>query len=876
MRFWQRKKREAELEEEVRSHLEMATREHGEKGEEQREAERAARREFGNVGLVKEATRDAWGWRWLENLWEDLRYGLRTLSRSPGFTAVAVLTLALGIGVNTAMFSIVNAIFLRPLPFPHADRLYVVDRTGNRIGGSSLSFPMFLSWQREASLFEHLALFGWHGPSTLTGAGEPEKIPTSGVTTDFFPMIGIHPALGRDFRTEEGHVGGLRVAMLSDRFWRSHFGGNTSIVGKEIVIDGEPNAIVGVLPGGFELPIPGARNSDLWLPIQVPAVSHDPSNGGLLCIGLLKPGASPEQAAAALTPPLAELRREYPQMFSPNERAHLDPFRNFLAARAGPAPLLLLGAVGLVLLIACANIANLLLARSTVRRGEIAMRTALGASRGRIVRQLLTESVLLALIGGTLGVIACYGSFSLILSLVPANISHVGAFRIDGTVLAFSALASLAAGVLFGLVPAIGASRVNPGTILKEASAQGGMGSMGIWRRALAASEIATSLVLLIGAALALESFGSLLRVHPGFDPGNLLTFHVAIPNKKYATPAARSAFFEQTLARMSAFPGADEAGIVNVLPFGGGPDLLFSIVGQPDSAAPDSNLDADYRVISPNYFRALRIPLVGGRIFDGSDNAGSEPVVVINQSMAKMFWPNQDPIGQRIWIGKPMGPSEAEPSPRQIIGIVGDIRERSLAFLPEPTTYIPITQVPHTDEAFFVLRTRQAPQLSFADARSAVHAMDADIPLVEAKTMDEVVSGSTENWRFHAILLGAFGTLALFIAAIGVYGVISYSLAQRTHEIGIRMALGAHPRDVLRIVIGQGMKIALVGVAIGLLGALALTRLMVSLLFGVNAVDPPTYAGVTILLLLVALIATYLPARRAMRVDPMVALRYE
>jgi predicted permease len=632
---------------------------------------------------------------------------------------------------------------------------------------------------------------------------------------------------------------------------------------------------MGVLPSGFELPIPGMRNADLWFPVRVPLTSNDPSNGGLLCLGLLNADRTPVEAEAALTLPLVDLRREFPKMFAPNERARLQPLHTFLADWAGPAPLLLFGAVTLVLLIACANVANLTLVRSSSRQREIAIRTSMGAGRGRIARQLLTESVLLALLGGGLGVLACRASFHVILSLIPADIPHVGAITIDGQVLLFALLLSVITGMVFGIVPALGASRLDLNASLKEASVRIGSSGQGRLRNALAVSEVSISLVLLMGAALALESFAKLTRVPPGFDPHNLLTFNVTLPGKRYDTPTKRAAFFEQAVADLQTHPGVDDAALVSVPPLEGGPDILFSMEGAGAPQASD-NLGAEFRFVGAGYFQTLRIPLLRGRSFSSSDRAEAAPVVIINQTMAKMYWPNQNALGQRIWVGKPMGPAEAEPAPREIVGIVSDIREMTLAEPPAPTMYIPYSQHPQADGAYFLLRSRLNPAALIPDIRSTMQRLGPGSSVAEVKTMEQILTASLTDWRFHAILLGTFGALALFIAAIGIYGVISYSVAQRTHEFGVRLALGAATRDVLTMVVKQGAILAAIGIAIGLAAAFGLMRLMASLLYGVRASDPLTFVAVSLLLAGVALLASYIPARRAMKVDPMVALRYE
>ncbi len=809
-------------------------------------------------------------------LLRDLKYGLRMLTKNPGFTAVAVVTLALGIGANTAIFTIVNAVFLRPLPFQLANRIYVVDRVGNQIGGSSISFPIYLAWQKkEGEFFDQFALVAWWDDSTLTGAGEPERVPIAGASTGLFSVLGVHPALGREFLPEESRLGGPNVVILSDGLWRSRFGGDRNILEQTVTIDGQAHAVVGVLPRGFQVPIPSMREAGLWLPVRVPLTSNNAANGTLLCLGLLKKNVTPAQAEAALTPPLSDLRRDFPKMFSPNERAHLEPLRNFLSVWAGPAPWLLFGAVGLVLLLACANVANLTLARAANRQREIAIRAAIGAGRAQVVRQLLTESILLALLGGLVGLITCYMSFNFILALVPADLPHVGANQMDWNVLVFALLLSILTGVVFGLAPAFAASRVELSRSLNESDPRAGLGGSGRLRNVLAAGEVSISLVLLIGAALALESFALVMRVPPGFDAKNLLTFNISERPIDRGEIKNRLIFYDQAMARIRALPGVEQVALISVLPLEQGPDLLFTIEGGSGSAPSGEALDADFRAVSPEFFQTMRIPLLSGREFSESDNASSVPVVIINQAMAGMFWPNQNPIGQRIWIGKPMGPEWTEPSTREIVGVVGDIHGESLAIAPEPTMYLPYAQRPIV-EANFVVRTRQSPLAAVPEVRDAMRQVGPDVALARVRTMEQVLSASMTNWRFRTILLALFGALAVFIAAIGIYGVISYSVAQRTHEIGVRMALGARQTDVLRLVMRHGFNLTLIGVAIGIIGALALTRFLSSLLYGVKPSDPITFIAVSVILTAVALLASYIPARRATKVDPMVALRCE
>lgn len=885
---WRKGKFEQEMGEELRFHLERQVAANIAAGMAPREAQRQARLKLGTMEGVKADCREQRRGFWLESLGADVRYGLRMLRKSPGFTGVAVLTLALGIGANTAIFSIVNAVFLRPLPFPHANRIFLVHRVGNNFGGQSISMPIFLAWRSRADMFEHLALLQWHSDAILAGAGQPEPIPSTVISTEFLSALGVQPAMGRDFRPDEGFIGGPRGVLISNDLWRNRFASDPDTLGREITLDGEGYTIIGVLPRGLDIPIPGAHGAQIFFPAQIPATSQDPSNGARLAIGLLKQGASPEEAAAKLTPSLALLRTQFPKMFGAGERVQLTSLRDFLRDWAGPAPLFLFGAVGLVLLIACANVANLTLSRSTSRQHEMAIRVAIGAGRRRIARQLLTESVLLSLLGGILGVVACYASFRLMLGFVPAYIDmpHVGAYQIDATVLGFALVLSVVTGVVFGFAPALGASRVDLNASLQEAGPRAGSGQQDKLRKTLAISEIAISVVLLIGAALALESFASLIRVHPGFDAGNVTAAQFSLSGKQYGTPVKRSAFIHEAIDRLAGLPGVESASMIDTIPLRQGSDTLINIEGRRDN--PKEVLGAEIRWISPGFFDTVRVPLLRGRTFSASDNENSQPVVIIDQAMARAYWPKGDALGAHIWIGRGLGPKFAEPAAREVVGIVGSAREVSLAQAPWPTMYIPSDQERNgVAWGYFLVRCGNAKALSAGIIRSTLLKLDPANPPSEVAPLEQAVSASLTDWRFRAVLLGVFAGLALFIAMIGVYGVISYSVAQRTHEIGIRVALGAGAKDVLQLILGQGARLALAGVAIGIAIALGLARVAAGvlygvqyeqppMLYGVRATDPVTISGVAILLAAVALLACWIPARRAMRVDPIAALRHE
>ena len=879
--------RDRELDAELRSHLELHMADNLRAGMDPTEARRQALIRLGGLEQTKENCRDRRGLPLIETVLADLRFAARTLRKNSGFTAIAVLTLALGIGANTAIFSIVNAVFLRPLPFPHANRIFLVRRAGNEFGGPSISMPVFLAWQAEAGIFEHLGLVHWRLDASLTGAGESERIPSELISSGFLAALGIEPVMGRNFRPDEGRPGGHHAVLISDELWRNRFRTDPNTIGRELTLDGEGYAVVGILPPGLDLPIPGAHGAQIFFPLQVPLTSEDPANSGMLAIGLLKRGVTPDEAAAKLTPPLEGLRARFPKMFVAGERAQLMPLRAMVSDSAGPAPLLLFGAVGLVLLIACANVANMSLARSATRQREIAIRAAIGAGRRRIARQLLTESVLLALLGGILGVIVCFASFHLILGLVPTEeaMPHIGAYRIDTTVLGFALLLSLATGILFGFTPAVSASRIDLNASLQEGGWRSTSGPRGRSRQILAIAEIGVSLILLIGAALALQSFASLVHVQPGFDASNVTTAEFSLSAKQYDTPAKRIAFIDAGIRRLAALPGAENAAMINTLPLREGGDTLIKIEGRPDN--PNEILGALICGVSPELIRTLRIPLVRGRGFSDADNADSPPVLIINEAMARAYWPKGDALGAHVWIGRPLGPKWAEPSAREVVGIVADIHQSSLAEAPLPAMYLPVAQTRHADWGYLLVRSARAGAVTPSEIRDALLKLDANNPPSRISTMQQTVSSSLTDWRFRAILLGIFAALALVIATIGVYGVISCGVAQRTHEIGIRVALGAERGDVLGLIIVQGARLAIVGVVLGTLATIGLAYAMANvlygikheqpaLLYGVKATDPVTFAATSLLLVLATVLACYLPARQAMRVDPLVALRYE
>jgi predicted permease len=869
--------RDNDLDRELRDHLELDAEARREQGASEKDAHYAAQREFGNLGHIREVTREMWGWGSLERFWQDVRYGVRQLSRNKGFAAVAVLTLALGIGANTAIFSIVNATFLRPIPLPGADRIYVVRRANNQIGGYSLSLPIYLAWKQTPAPFEALGLLVYSDDVTLTGDWEPERVRARGLTPEMFDVLGVRPTIGRPFQKEDAVVGAPRVVILSDALWRRKFSADPGIVGRSITINGSSRLIVGVMPQDFELPLMGSRTAQIWYAAQLPTASQNPTYGGALGIGRLRPGTRPAQAEAALTPSLQALQPQFPKMIGTKEVAFVQPVRDYLNKGAGTMPLLLLGAVGLVLLIACANVANLLLARSTTRKREIAVRTALGASRGRLIRQLLTESILLGLMGGLVGVFVCYVSFRYILSLVPTSLVRVGDIRIDATVLGFTILLSLLTGLVFGLIPALQSSRADLQGTLKEGSAGAGTGrGRGRLRSALVSCEVGLSLVLVTGAALLCQSFIGLLHVQTGFNAQNVLTLGMDLPSKPFDSSTKCLAFFDSSTQRFGSLAGIQQVAYAMNSPFeaGGAPDVLFTIVGDPSKE--NESHDAEFRFVSPEFFHVLGIPLLRGRGITAADTATSEQVLLVNQTMAAKFWPGQDAIGQRIWFAKPMG-SSAEPGPRTIVGIVGDVRDMSLAEPPAETMYLPFAQAHgNNSTAVFIIHAAQDPRALIPAIRSSVRESAPNLPLGAVQTMEEAMAASLTDERFTTTLLIIFGAMALLIATVGVYGVISYSVAQRTHEIGIRVALGASRGRVLTMILGQGLRLAAAGIVTGLVASYWLTKLLADFLYGVKPTDAVTFVGVSAALLVVALAACWIPARRAMRVDPLTALRYE
>ncbi|HZH90556.1 MAG TPA: ABC transporter permease [Pyrinomonadaceae bacterium] len=805
----------------------------------------------------------------MNNLWQDVRYGFRMLWKNPGFTFVAALTLALGIGANTSIFSVVNAVVLRPLPLPDAEQLVWFDgvNPARGITESSLSMPDYLDWRNQSDAFQSMTAFV-QGSAILADEGsEPERVPRGVVTASFFPTVGVNPVQGRALLAEDELPGSEPVAVLSHGLWQRRFGANPNVVGSKFTLSGRSVMVVGVMPAGFDYP----GRAQLWSALKTGAEDQRRDNRYLHVLARLKPTVTLAQAQTQIDALSARFAQQYPET-NGGQSAKLTGLQEWTTRSVRTSLLLLFGAVGFVLLIACANVANLLLARSAARRKEIALRTALGAGRPRIIRQLLTESLLLATLGGAAGLILSLFLTDLLIALSPANIPRLNEIKLDARVLGFTVGVVTLVGLLFGLAPAWQASK----TDLNEALKDGGRSSTeGHGRNRLRAllivAEVALSLLLLVGAGLLVKSFVLLRDVHPGFDAKNVLTMRISLPGARYPEPQQSERFYRELTERVRTLPGVEAAGATVSLPLGGsGFSVGRSFIPEGRPLVPAESLDTGYFVATPDYFKAMRIPVKTGRVFTEQDKADAPPVVVVNESLARRVFPGEDPIGKRITVWRD------EKFAREIVGIVGDVKSSRLDAETKSQIYVPYAQDAGWGALSLAVRTTVEPETLTAAVRGAVLSVDKNQPVHDVKTMEDVLSASVANNRLVVLLFGLFALFALVLAAVGIYGVMSYSVTQRTHEIGIRMALGAQPADVLRLILRQGMVLTLLGVGLGLAGSFALSRLLSSLLFGVSATDPVTFGGLSLLLTAVALVACYIPTRRAMKVDPMVALRNE
>lgn len=805
------------------------------------------------------------------DFWQDLRYGLRTLRKNPGFTAVAVVALALGIGANSAIFSVVNTVLLRPLPYKDADRLMMVWEDASKRG-----FPRdtpapanYIDWRDQNQVFTGMAAIS-DLSCNLTGTGEPERIEGRRVSASLFPLLGVEPKLGRVFTAEEDQPGHAGVVIISHRLWQRRFSSDLNIIGKPLTLNGVTVTVVGVMPAEFQFP---TRDDELWIPIAFSATEAARRQSHFLEVfARLKDGVTLQQAQAEMSTIAARLQQQYPQS-NTEVGAVVVPLHEQLVGDIKPALFLLLGAVGIVLLIACANVANLLLARAAIRQKEIALRVAMGASRSRLIRQFLTESILLGAIGGGLGLLLSVVGIRLLTAFIPPNIPQIKAISLDARVLIFTVFISLLTGLIFGLIPAIQSSMFNPNEVLKEGGRNSASGNRGNRVRALLIiAEVAVSLILLIGAGLLINSFLRLRNIDPGFRTANLLTMRIVLPDQKYRQQAQRSAFYSDLLQRIQSVPGVKSAAVTTNLPlYKQGNSIGIRIEGRP-IPPPGQELIVATRIISSKYFETMGISLLRGRQFEAQDTDTAPAAVVISEVMARHYWPNEDPLGKRISAGRP----ESEKDWMRIIGIAKDVHQFDLIAEPKPQMYLPYQQADFFAPRDLVIKTEVAPLSLTATVRRTVWEVDKDQPVSNVRTMDEIATESIARERFSMLLLAIFAGLALLLAAVGIYGVMSYWVTQRRSEIGIRMALGAQKGNVLRLMVGQGLKLVLVGVVLGLAGAFVLTRLMASLLFGIGATDPATFVSISLLLVGVAFLASYLPAHRATKVDPVVALRSE
>jgi len=816
----------------------------------------------------------------MHNWLADFRYGFRALRRSPGFTMGAILVLALGIGANTAIFSIVNAALLRPLPFEDPSRLmqiWHVPPAKNFPGLSlfSVSPANYLDWQRQSSSFECMAAYGGR-TFTFGGTERPEAIMGAAVAPEFFSVLRARPMLGRTFASEENLPGGSHVILLSYKFWRDHFASDRAIVGRDITINSRPYSVAGVMPESFRFP----GWAQVWAPL---GWSNDQrvvrGNHNYMVVGRLKPGVDIQQAKSELSAISTRLEQQYPED-NKGWGATVVPLRDQMVGDIRPALLVLFGAVAFVLLIACANVANLVLARTLARRKEIAIRGALGASRAAILRHILTESVLLSLAGGALGLLLARFGITLLAKVLADRLPPFVAVTLDTQVLAFTLLLSIIAGVLAGLIPALRYTRTDVNEALKQGQSRGSSdASGGKTRNVLVVAEVALSLVLLIGAGLMVRTLWELRNVRPGFDSANVLTMFLAVPADRFASPSGQINFFQEVLQRVRALPGVDSAGVIDSLPLSsdGGSHQPFSIEGHPVLPMAEQP-EVDVRLISPGYLRAMHVPVVRGRDLSDADSAGRPGAVLISDALARRFWPNEDPIGQHMTLT--FSPDVI----REVVGIVGNVKLESLdETRPVDTIYVPLAQITVSPgerwRSFgltLAVHTSSDPHSATPAVSSAIHQVGPDIPIVDVLSMDDVVAQSMSPEKFNLLLLASFAGLALLLAAVGIYGVLSYTVRRRVREIGIRMALGASHSDVLKMVVADGMKPILMGIGVGLAAALALSRLIASLIFGVQPTDPLTFTAVTLVLIGVGILANILPAYRAARIEPVRTLREE
>jgi predicted permease len=883
-RFMHRRRKDEDLAEEIESHLAHEQDVNAGRGLSPQEARRQAHLRFGNPGATRERVWRYRSFAFIEDVWRDLRFAVRSLARTPGFTAISLLVIAVGIGVNTAVFSVIDAVLLKPLTYPDPQALVQLVNTTSEGPYPDASIPNYNIWQQQSSIFQQVAAYDLGGAGmNLTGGDHPEQLLAIHVTSGYFALFGAPVVAGRTFTVAEDSPNGGHVAVLSYGLWKRHFGGDPKIVGSTIQLDGQAWLVVGVIGRNFITDMP----ADVWVPFQFDLTSRDLVHGFFVA-ARLKPGITAAAANAQLALAAEQSRRTYgSNSVEPNGGFGVMSLQESMIGNTRFPLLVLLGAVGFVLLIACANVANLLLARASIRKRELATRAALGAGRGQIIRQLLTESLALSLVGGLLGLLIGFAGLRLLLSMSPSDIPRIGengsAVVLDLRVLLFTLGISLFTGTLFGLAPAISASRPNLAASLNENSSRSGLGFRhGKIRSILVISEMALALVLVIGAALLIRTFLKLEDVDPGFTTHNVLTAAMSLSGNRFQKTEPVAQIVRDGRERLMAVPGVLDVGASNCLPLEMGFGMIFDILGRPKGQTPFSG-DAGFYSISWSYFSAFEIPLLRGRAFTEQDDGAAPGVVIINQAMARRYWPKNDPLKDRIHIGVGAGPAFAEP-PRQIVGVVGDTRDAGVDRNPIPRMYIPIAQMPDAETAlnskgaplWWIVRSRVNPYTLRAGIETALREASGGLPVAHVRTMAEVEVRNTARQRFNMLLLTIFGAAGLMMAAIGVYGVMSYSVQQRTQELGVRMALGAQASNLRNMVIGQGMILAGAGVVLGIGAAFWLTRFLASFLFGVKAWDPVAFIVTPLLLSAVALLAVWIPAQRATRVDPMTALRLE
>lgn len=869
-----RSRMESEMDEELHFHIEAFAEDLVSSGVSRQEALRRARLEFGGIEQAKEECRDERGVSFIEGLIQDLHFGFRMLRKSPGFTAVAILTLALGIGANTAIFSYLDAWMIKPLPYPQADRLMIFESHDKKKGwtrndvGSTASF---LDFQKENSSFEQTAAWsGWN--FNLTGDGPPALLEGGRVSSNYFDALGVKPILGRTFTPEEDRAGAAHVAILSQGLWQSRYAGNPKIIGHNIAIGGEAYTVVGVIPGTFQFTLMGIAN--LWTPLALTDKERaDRSDSFFSVFGRLKPGVTQEQAEAESVAIWGRLETQFPQT-NTNLTLLVSSMADDIRRNEGmPEVLICFVIVGLILLIACANVANLTLTRAIARTKEFAVRGAMGATKRRLVKQLLTESLLLFFFGGVAGTFFGLWGMHWIDSQIPWHtrgyIVNFGHVDLDFTTLAFTLGIALLCGLVFGLAPAFENSRLDVNRTLKEASGQAsGSKRSASLRRIFVAAEIALAVVVLISTTLLVKSFIISVRSSPGYNPSNVLVAQLALPKTKYTQETQLRSFGEEVLARLHALPQVVSVGAASNVPFGGfGQWVEVEALGKP-APQPGEKLGAHFTAASTDYFSTMQIGLVKGRLFNSEDAPGGSPSAIINQTLARQFWPNEDPIGQKLQFGE-------QHTVCTIVGVVNDIKEYYLRQRPERQMYVPLGQFPSATFGF-VVRTAGDSSAMATAVRDGIWGVDRDQPISSVEPLETVMAVVDSGNRVVTKLMVFFGALAMFLGVIGIYGVMAHLVSQRTHEIGIRMAMGARSAQVLRMIIGHGLKLAFIGIFVGLLVALGATRALATELYQVTPNDPPTFIGVALLFALVAIVACYVPARRGMRVDPLVALRYE